>query len=261
LRSPTVTPKLQRIAAQAAHDPNRVFTTLAHLIDVDFLREAYRQTSKASAPGIDGVTAQEYAEHLDENLRDLHERLRSGRYQAPPVERVWLEKDDGGQRPIGKPTFEDKLVQRVVAMLLEAIYEQDFYDGSYGFRQGRSPHHALHELRERCMTEDIGWIVDADVSGYFDSIDGTQLREVLRKRVNDGSIMRLIGKWLHAGVMEEGVLTHPETGVPQGGVGSPVLANIFLHHVLDEWFEQAVRPRLQGRGLLMRCADGTPVQA
>jgi retron-type reverse transcriptase len=167
VRSPTVTPQLQRIAAQAAHDPNRVFTTLAHLIDVDFLREAYRQTSKASAPGIDGVTAQEYAEHLDENLRDLHERLRSGRYQAPPVERVWLEKDDGGQRPIGKPTFEDKLVQRVVAMRLEAIYEQDFYDGSYGCRQGRSPHHALHELRERCMTEDIGWIVDAEVSGYF----------------------------------------------------------------------------------------------
>jgi group II intron reverse transcriptase/maturase len=255
LRSPTVTPKLQRIAAQAAHDPNRVFTTLAHLIDVDFLREAYRQTSKASAPGIDGVTAQEYAEHLDENRRDLHERLRSGRYQAPPVERVWLEKDDGGQRPIGKPTFEDKLVQRAVAMLLEAIYEQDFYDGSYGFRQGRSPHHALHELRERCMTEDIGWIVDADVSGYFDSIDGTQLREVLRKRVNDGSIMRLIGKWLHAGVMEEDVLTHPETGVPQGGVVSPVLANIFLHHVLDEWFEQEVQPRMKGRGFLIRFAD------
>ena len=115
MRSPTVTPKLQRIAAQAAHDPNRVFTTLAHLIDADFLREAYRQTSKASAPGIDGVTAQEYAEHLDENLRDLHERLRSGRYQAPPVERVWLEKDDGGQRPLGKPAFEDKLVQRAVA--------------------------------------------------------------------------------------------------------------------------------------------------
>ena len=222
MRSPTVTPQLQRIAAQAAHDPNRVLTTLAHLIDVYFLREAYRKTSKASAPGIDGVTAQAYAEHLDEHRRDLHERLRSGRYQAPPVERVWLEKEDGGQRPIGKPTFEDKLVQRAVAMLLEAIYEQDFYDGSYGFRQGRSPHDALHELRERCMTEDIGWIVDADVSGYFDSIDGTQLREVLRKRVNDGGIMRLIGKWRHAGVMEEGVLTHPETGVPQGGVVSPV---------------------------------------
>jgi len=255
LRSPTVTPKLQRIAAQAARDPTRVFTTLAHLIDVDFLREAYHRPRKSSAPGIDGVTAKEYAEHLDENLHDLHERLRSGGYQAPPVERVWLDKADGGQRPIGKPTFEDKIVQRAVAMLLEAIYEQDFCDSSYGFRQGRSPHDALHALRERCMTEGIGWIVDADVSGYFDSIDGTRLREVLGKRVNDGRIMRLIGKWLHAGVMEEGVLTHPETGVPQGGVASPVLANIFLHHVLDEWFECEVRPRMQGRCFLIRYAD------
>jgi RNA-directed DNA polymerase len=255
LRSPTVTPQLQRIAAQAARDPDWVFTTLAHLIDEDFLREAYRHTSKSSAPGIDGVTAQTYAEHLDENLRDLHERLRSGRYQAVPVERVWIEKDDGGQRPIGKPAFEDKIVQRAVAMLLEAVYEQDFYDGSYGFRQGRSPHEALHELRQRCMTEGIGWIVDADVSGYFDSIDRTRLREVLRQRVNDGRILRLIGKWLRAGVVEQGTLTHPETGVVQGGVISPVLANVFLHHVLDAWFEREVRPRMQGRCFLIRFAD------
>jgi RNA-directed DNA polymerase len=255
LRSPTVTPKLQRIAAQAARDSARVFTTLAYLIDEDFLREAYRHTSKSSAPGIDGVTAEAYAEHLDENLRDLHERLRSGRYQAAPVERVWIEKEDGSQRPIGKPTFEDKIVQRAVAMLLEAIYEQDFLDCSYGFRPGRSPHAALHELRERCMNEGMGWIVDADVSGYFDSIDRTCLREVLRKRVNDGSILRLIGKWLRAGVMDHGELTHPETGVVQGGVISPVLANIFLHHVLDEWFEREVQPRLKGRSFLTRFAD------
>jgi RNA-directed DNA polymerase len=255
LRSPTVTPKLQRLAAQAARDPERVFTTLAHLIDEDFLHEAYRHTSTSSAPGIDGVTAKTYAEHLDENLRDLHERLRSGRYQAAPVERVWIEKDDGGQRPIGKPAFEDKIVQRAVAMLLEAIYEQDFQDCSYGFWPGRSPHAALHAVRERCMQEGIGWIVDADVSGYFDSIDRTQLREVLRKRVNDGRIARLIGKWLRAGVMEDGVLHHPETGVVQGGVISPVLANIFLHHVLDEWFEREVRPRMKGRGFLTRFAD------
>ena len=209
MRSPTVATKLQRIAEQADRDPDWVFTTLAHLIDEDFLREAYRRTSKSSAPGIDGVTAQTYAEHLDENLRDLHERLRSGRYQAAPVERVWIEKDDGGQRPIGKPAFEDKIVQRAVAMLLEAIYEQDFYDCSYGFRPGRSPHEALHELREQCMAEGIGWIVDADVSGYFDSIDRTRLREMLRKRINDGSILRLIGKWLRAGVMEQGALRTP----------------------------------------------------
>jgi RNA-directed DNA polymerase len=145
LRSPTVTPTLQRIAAQAVREPDRVCTTLAHLIDVDFLREASRRTRKASAPGSDGVTAQAYAAHLDEHLRDLHERLRRGRYQAPPVERVWLEKDDGGHRPIGKPTFEAKMVQRAVAMLLEAIDEQDFHACSYGFRPGRSPHEALHE--------------------------------------------------------------------------------------------------------------------
>jgi group II intron reverse transcriptase/maturase len=255
LRSPTVTPKLQRLAAQAARDPKRVFTTLAHLIDEDFLREAYCHTNKSSAAGIDGVTAKRYAEHLDDNLRDLYERLRSGRYQAAPVERVWIEKDDGGQRPIGKPAFEDKIVQRAVAMLLEAIYEQDFQDCSYGFRPGRSPHAALHVVRERCMQEGIGWIVDADVSGYFDSIDRTRLREVLRQRVNDGRILRLIGKWLRAGVMEDGVLHHPETGVVQGGVISPVLANVFLHHVLDVWFERDVRPRLKGRGFLIRFAD------
>ena len=255
MRAPTVTPKRQRIAAPAARARARVFTPLASLIDEDVLREASRHTSQSRAPGIDGVTAEAYAEHLDENLRDLHERLRSGRYQAAPVERVWIEKEDGSQRPIGKPAFEDKIVQRAVAMLLEAIYEQDFLDCSYGFRPGRSPHAARHELRERGLNEGRGWIVEADVSGYFDSIDRTCLREVLRKRVNDGSILRLIGKWLRAGVMEHGELTHPETGVVQGGVISPVLANIFLHHVLDEWFEREVQPRLKGRSFLTRFAD------
>jgi group II intron reverse transcriptase/maturase len=255
LRSPTVTTKLQRLAEQAKHHPDRVFTNLAHLIDVDFLREAYRRTPKSSAAGIDGVTAKLYAEHLDENLHDLHDRLRSGRYQAAPVVRVWIEKEDGGRRPIGKPAFEDKIVQRAVAMLLEAIYEQDFSDSSYGFRPGRSPHDALRDLRTQCMTGGIGWIVDADVSGYFDSIDRTRLHEVLRRRVNDGRIMRLIGKWLRAGVMEDGMLHHPETGVVQGGVISPVLANVFLHHVLDEWFEREVQPRLKGGSFLTRFAD------
>jgi RNA-directed DNA polymerase len=150
LRSPTVTTKLQRLAEQAQRNPERVFTNLAHLIDVDFLREAYRRRPKSSAAGIDGVTAKLYAEHLDENLHDLHDRLRSGRYQATPVMRVWIEKEDGGQRPIGKPAFEDKIVQRAVAMLLEAIYEQDFSDSSYGFRPGRSPHQALHDLLSIC---------------------------------------------------------------------------------------------------------------
>jgi RNA-directed DNA polymerase len=254
LSSPTVTPKLQRIAAPAPHDHGRVCTTLAHLIDDDCRREAYRHTRKASAPGIDGVTAQAYADHRAEHLHDLYERLRSGRYQAAPVERVWIEKEDGGQRPIGKPTFEDKIVQRAVAMLLEAIAEQDFYDCSYGFRPGRSPHAALHAWREQGMQEGIGWSVDADGSGYFDSIDRTRLREVLRQRGNDGRILRLIGTWLRAGVREEGDLSHPETGVVQGGVSSPVVAKVFRPHVLDEWLAREVRPRRKGRCFLLRLA-------
>jgi len=167
-RSPTLTTQLQRSAEQAKPYPEMVFTTLAHRMDEDFLREAYRRTRKDSAPGIDGVTAVQYAEHLDENLRDLHERLRSGRYVAPPVRRQWLDKPDGSQRAIGVPTFEDKIGQRAVAMLLGAIYEEDFHDFVYGFRPGRSAHQALSALREQCRAQRINWIVDADVSGFFD---------------------------------------------------------------------------------------------
>jgi group II intron reverse transcriptase/maturase len=232
-----------------------VFTTLAQLIDVEFLREAYRLTPKDRAAGVDGVTAREYAENLEENLRSLHERLRSGRYKAPPVERGWLEKKDGGKRPIGKPTFEDKIVQRAVVMLLGAIYEQQFYDFSHGFREGHSAHQALEELRQQYHCMNIGWIVDADVSGFFDNLDHRLLREFIKQRVNDGAILRLIGKWLNAGVLEEGILTYPEKGTPQGGVVSPMLANIFLHHVLDEWFVKEVKPRMKGCCFLIRFAD------
>jgi group II intron reverse transcriptase/maturase len=253
--SPTVSRKLRRIAQQAVDYPEGGFRTLADLIDVDFLREAYRRTRKDSAPGIDRVTAQEYAEHLDEHLRDLHERLRSGRYQAPPVERVWLDKEDGRKRPIGKPTFEDKIVQRAVTMLLGAIYEVDFHDFSYGFREGRSPHQARNELREQCLGKHLHWLIDADISGFFDSLDHSLLRDVLRRRVKDGSILRLIGKWLNAGVIDGGELTYPESGSPQGGVISPMLSNIFLHHVLDEWFVRDVQPRMKGRCVLLRFAD------
>jgi group II intron reverse transcriptase/maturase len=253
--SPTVHTKLQKIAEQAIQYPEMQFTTLAHLLDQELLREAYRRTNKSSAPGCDGVTATEYAEHLAENLRDLHERLRSGRYIPPPVKRTWLPKDDGSQRPIGKPTFEDKIVQRAVSMLLEEIYEQDFYDFSYGFRRGRSPHQAIHDLRERCRTMNVHWILDADVSGFFDNIDHGWLQELLARRVTDGSIRRLIGRWLKAGVLDGLDLTYSDTGTPQGGVISPLLANIFLHYVLDEWFEREIQPRLKGRAFLIRFAD------
>ena len=232
-----------------------VFTTLAHKINVDLLGEAFRLTNKSGAAGIDGVTAKEYAENLEENLRDLHERLRSGQYKAPPVVRTWLDKEDGSKRPIGKPTLEDKIVQRAVTMLMGAVYEQDFYDFSHGFRPGHSPHQALHELRERCMNMNIGWIVDADVTGFFDNLQHEPLREIIKQRINDGGILRLIGKWLNAGVMEGETLTYPEKGSPQGGVVSPMLANIYLHHVLDEWFVEVVQPRTKGRCFLIRYGD------
>lgn len=231
------------------------FTTLAHLIDDDWLREAYRRTRRDAAPGIDGVTAKAYAADLEANLADLHKRLREGRYQASPVRRAYVPKEDGSQRPLGIPVIEDKIAQRAVTMILEAIYEQDFMDYSYGFRPGRGPHQALHTLREQCMGKRIGWIVDADVSAYFDSIDRGQLQEIIRLRVNDGGLMRLIGKWLRAGVLEGDELSYPETGTPQGGVISPILGNIFLHHVLDEWFEREVRPRMKGACFLIRFAD------
>jgi len=251
----TVSTKLQRIAEQAKSYPEMEFTTLAHLMDVDWLREAFHKTSKTASPGVDGVTVRQYAEHLEENLRDLHERLRNGHYRAMPVERVWIDKEDGTQRPIGKPVLEDKIVQRGVVMLLEAVYEQDFYEFSYGFRPDRNPHQALHALREQCMEKNIHWIVDADISGFFDSLNHTHLVDILKLRVKDGGIIRLIGKWLKAGVLEGEALTFPEQGTPQGGVISPILANIYLHHVLDEWFVREVQPRLKGRAFLVRFAD------
>jgi group II intron reverse transcriptase/maturase len=247
--------KLQRIAQQAQRYPAMVFNNVFHLIDRDFLREAYRLTRKNSAPGVDQVTATQYAEHLEDNLRDLHERLRDNRYVAPPVERVWIEKEGGKKRPIGKPCFEDKIVQRAVVMILEAIFEQDFHAFSHGFRKGHSPHQALHELREQCRTLHINWIVDADVSGCFDNLDWGFLREFIQQRVKDGGILRLIGKWLHASVLEAGELTHPDKGTPQGGVASPLLANVFLHQVLDEWFVKDVQPRMKGRCFVTRFAD------
>jgi group II intron reverse transcriptase/maturase len=224
-------------------------------MDVDLLFAAYCKTRKDGAVGVDGVTAREYAEHLDENLVKLHVRLRSGQYRAPAVKRAWLEKDDGSQRPLGIPAFEDKIVQRAVTMLLSAVYEQEFYDFSYGFRPGRSPHQALKELREKCHRYNINWIVDADVSGFFDNLDRGLLREIIKRRVNDGGLLRLIGKWLNAGVLDGEQLYHPVKGTPQGGVVSPILANIFLHHVLDEWFVKEIRPRLKGRCFLIRFAD------
>jgi group II intron reverse transcriptase/maturase len=234
----------------------RAFTSLAHFIDIDWLREAYRRTRKDGAVGVDGLTAKAYAVNLEDNLQSLLDRAKSGTYRAPPVRRVHIPKGDGSKtRPIGIPGFEDKILQRAVTMILEAIYETEFLDGSYGFRPGRSAHQALESLWTQTMRMGGGWVIDADIKGFFDTLDKAHLVAMLRRRVQDGVLLRLIGKWLNAGVMEGGQITHPDKGTPQGGVISPILANIYLHEVLDVWFEQEVKPRLRGQAFLIRYAD------
>ena len=247
--------KRQWIAELAVKTRGTAIYQLHHRIDLEWMQEAYRLTRKDGAPGIDGMTAKDYEANLEGNLRDLLERIKSGRYQAPPVRRTYIPKADGTQRPLGIPTFEDKVAQRAIVMALEAVYEQDFLACSYGFRPGRSAHQALQSLRDGCMDENLGFVLEVDLRKYFDSIEHAYLREFLDRRVTDGVIRRMIDKWLKAGVLEEGRLQRNEKGSPQGGVVSPLLANIFLHHVLDEWFEGEVKPLLRGRSRLVRFAD------
>jgi group II intron reverse transcriptase/maturase len=231
------------------------FTSLNHYLDAEWLRYAYECTRKDAAAGVDGQRGQEYALNLEANLADLLERLKSGRYRAPPVRRHYIEKSGGGERALGLPTFEDKVAQRAIVQLLEPIYEQDFLDCSYGYRRGRNAHQALQALRNGIMEQRGYWVLEVDVRKYFDSIPRARLREVLARRVSDGVVRRLIDKWLKAGVLEAGQVHYPEAGTPQGGVVSPVLSNVFLHHVVDEWFTQQVRPRMRGRSMLVRYCD------
>lgn len=252
----SISTRLHRIARLAEEDPERSFLSLAHYIDEFWLQEAYSRTRKDGAAGVDGTTAEQYGEHLGDNLRSLLDRFKSGQYQAPPVKRVYIPKGSGSQtRPIGMPTFEDKVLQRAIAMVLEAIYEEDFLSCSYGFRPGRSAHDALRDLWRELMGMSGGWVLEVDIRSFFDELDHGHLRTFLDRRVRDGVIRRAIGKWLQAGVLEEGRLKHPVTGTPQGGVISPVLSNIYLHEVVDRWFEEEVKPRLGGRAVVIRYAD------
>jgi RNA-directed DNA polymerase len=229
--------------------------SLHHVIDLDWMKEAYRLTRKDGAPGIDGVTAADYEVNLEANLLDLLDRIKSGRYQAPPVRRAYIPKADGTQRMLGIPTFEDKVAQRAVTMVLEEIYEQDFLSCSYGFRPGRSAHQALRTLQNVLWAKRLYWVLDIDIRKYFDSIPHSHLRAFLDQRVTDGVVRRMIDKWLAAGAVEDGLLRRTTEGSPQGGVISPCLSNVFLHHVLDEWFETEVTPRLRGKCTLARYAD------
>lgn len=256
--STNLSTKRQRIAelARTKNEGRAALSTLHQVIDLEWMREAYRLTRKDGAPGIDGVTAADCEVNLEARLLDLLERIKSGHYIAPPVRRVYIPKADGSRRPLGIPTFEDKVAQRAIVMVLEAIYEQDFLPCSFGFRPGRSAHQALSALRLAFMgRKGLRWVLDVDISKYYDTIQHHHLRAFLDRRVTDGVIRRMIDKWLKAGVLEHDLLRHTTEGTPQGGVVSPLLANIYLHHVLDEWFEQDVRPRLKGNSILVRYAD------
>jgi RNA-directed DNA polymerase len=255
-KSGTVSTGQQRIAELAKQSPEMGFTSLNHHLGLIWLAKAFQQTRKDGAPGVDGQTADDYRENLLENLKSLRDRAKSGTYRAPPVRRVRIPKGTGTEtRPLGIPTLEDKVLQRAVVMALEPIYEQDFLNCSYGFRPGRSAHMALAAIWQQVM--DLGgcWLVEVDIRKFFDTLDHAHLRELLQQRVRDGVLLRLIDKWLKAGVLEGGELTYPEAGTPQGGVISPLLANIYLHYVLDVWFEEVVKPRLKGRAFLVRYAD------
>ena len=253
----TVSTKQARIAELARQMPDKPLHSLSRHVDIEWLTEAYERTRKSGAPGVDGQTAAQYAAELQGNLQSLLNRAKAGDpYRAPPVRRVYIPKGDGkAKRPIGIPTFEDKVLQRAVVMLLEPIYEQAFRDCSYGFRPGRSAHQALQRLWKGLTEMSGGYVLELDIQSYFDTVDHEKLRELLRKRVNDGVVMRLIGKWVNAGVLEEGRLYRPEAGTPQGGVISPLLSNVYLHEVLDVWFEDVVVPRLRGRAFMVRYAD------
>jgi group II intron reverse transcriptase/maturase len=255
LKPESVSTKQERIAKLAREHRGMAFSSLNHYVDYEWVEYAYRCTRKDGATGVDGQSAQDYAENLQSNLRRLIDRLKSGSYRAPPVRRHYIPKAAGGERGLGIPSFEDKVAQRAVLMLLEPIYEQDFVEGSYGFRPGRSAHQALQVVRRGLQQRGMRWVLDVDVSKYFASIAHAKLREFLARRVTDGVVRRLIDKWLSAGVLEQGSVHYPEAGTPEGGVISPLLANIYLHYVVDEWYAEAVRPRLRGPSTLVRYCD------
>jgi RNA-directed DNA polymerase len=247
--------ELERISKLAREDRQLKFLSIAHLLTPEALMEAYKSLRKDASAGVDGVTYGEYQKEAGRKLQELHERVKAKRYRAQPLRRIYIPKENGKQRPISIPALEDKILQKATVTLLNAIYEQDFYSGSYGFRPGKSQQDALNEVGRIICRRPIGWVLEADITGYFDAIVRKELVEMIERRVKDGSILRLIGKWINVGVIDEGRLLTSETGVGQGQVISPLLANLYLHYVLDEWFEQEVKPRLRGEAHEVRFAD------
>jgi RNA-directed DNA polymerase len=247
---------LQAIADKARKEPDHRFGDLYRHLNQQSLRASFYLLRKEAASGVDGVSFQQYEQKLEENLASLGERLKCKSYHARLVRRKYIPKGNGKLRPLGIPTLEDKLLQCAVTQILLAIYEADFLPCSYGYRPGRGPHNAVRELTDELHWGKHNFVVEADIKGFFDHLQHDQLLELLERRIGDGALLRLIRKWLKAGILEEdGRVIHPELGTPQGGVISPVLANVYLHYVLDLWFEQEVRKRNRGQSRLFRFAD------
>jgi group II intron reverse transcriptase/maturase len=247
--------ELDRVRRVAATDKEARFTALLHHVDVDRLRAAYRALKPKAAPGVDGVTWGDYGLDLEDNLKDLHARVHGGAYRARPSRRVFIPKPDGRQRPLGVAALEDKILQRALVEVLNAIYETDFLGFSYGFRPGRSPHHALDALAAGIMGKKVNWVLDADFRDYFSSLDHQWLERFLEHRIADKRVLRLIQKWMAAGVIENGSWTAFEEGVPQGASASPLLANVYLHYVFDLWAHQWRTRHAHGDVVIVRFAD------
>lgn len=247
--------KLALISERARKEPKTQFTSLAHLLSEGFLKECYYSLSREGASGIDGISWKEYGEHLDENLKDLVVRMKAKRYKPQPVKRIYIPKNEREERPLGLPVVEDKIVQKAISRILEAIYEADFLDCSYGFRPERNCHQAIDAVDKTIMTKPINYVIEADIKGCFDNVSHKWMMEFLQVRIKDPSFLLLICRFLKAGHFEAGKVIATEQGTPQGGNLSPMLSNIFLHYVLDLWFEKKIRPQTRGACQLVRYAD------
>ena len=255
LTSGDMSPELLKVATRARREPNAQFHSLAHLIDVPALRRAFDRLRPNAAAGVDGMSKEAYGKNLEARLQDLHTRLREKRYRHQPILRKYIPKENGKQRPLGISTTEDKIVQAALHEAMQAVYEQDFLPCSHGFRPGRSAHDAIRAFHRTASRGGANWVLEADIAGFFDSVNRSKLLDLIAQRVPDGSIRRLVGKCLHVGVLDGVELSSPETGTTQGSILSPLLANIYLHYVLDRWIERDVKPRMRGPVTLIRYAD------
>jgi len=251
----SVRTRLGFVAERAKRDRSATFDNLMHLINEESLKASYRQLKKESAVGVDGTSWEEYGERLEENIKGLVERIKRMSYHPQAVRRVYIPKDNGTQRPIGIPAVEDKIVQKAMSWVMEAIYEGDFHEDSYGFRVGRSCHQALKRIDGLIMSKPINHVIEADIKGFFDNVEHAKVVEWLRIRIRDERFVRYMVRFLKAGYEEEGVFKKTERGTPQGGNISPMISNVFLHYVVDEWFEKDVKPRMKGQGYVVRYCD------